>query len=313
MDTERRVARRLDTAPDRYTSLAASADRRRLVLTVASPSSTLWRVRMADGGGTEAVPTAIPAGAGRAPRAGDGYLLFVSSTSAGDTLWRFAGGTPTPLWTAPGARITSAPDIAADGRIAFVAEQRGRTALYVMNGDGTGVRRLHDSLALDGGPAWAPDGEAIAVGAIIDGVTRIMRVTLRGVATPLTAVYSAGPAWSPDGGFIVYSGADVGTEFELQALRRDGQRHPLPALKLPRGGRRVHFLDHGQAIAVMRGGLEHKDIWRIDLRTGEERPLARFAADFTIRDFDMSPDGRELVVERVLDRSDVVLVDRGGR
>jgi hypothetical protein len=49
------------------------------------------------------------------------------------------------------------------------------------------------------------------------------------------------------------------------------------------------------------------------LRTGEERPLARFAADFTIRDFDMSPDGRELVVERVLDRSDVVLVDRGGR
>jgi hypothetical protein len=35
--------------------------------------------------------------------------------------------------------------------------------------------------------------------------------------------------------------------------------------------------------------------------------------DFDIRDFDLSPDGREVVVERVQERSDVVLLDLARR
>ena len=48
MDVERRIPHRLTSGLDRYTSLAASADGRRLVVTLASPKRTLWRLRIAD-------------------------------------------------------------------------------------------------------------------------------------------------------------------------------------------------------------------------------------------------------------------------
>jgi MinD-like ATPase involved in chromosome partitioning or flagellar assembly len=55
--------------------------------------------------------------------------------------------------------------------------------------------------------------------------------------------------------------------------------------------------------------VQHKDLWLIDLETGTERQLTRLPADFDIRDFDVSPDGREVVLERLQERSDVVLMD----
>ncbi len=45
MDVERRIPHRLTSGLDRYTSLAASADGRRLVATLATPKRTLWRLR----------------------------------------------------------------------------------------------------------------------------------------------------------------------------------------------------------------------------------------------------------------------------
>ena len=52
------------------------------------------------------------------------------------------------------------------------------------------------------------------------------------------------------------------------------------------------------------------DLWLIDLETGAERQLTSLPPGFTIRDFDVSRDGREVVLERVEDHSDVVLIDR---
>jgi hypothetical protein len=59
----------------------------------------------------------------------------------------------------------------------------------------------------------------------------------------------------------------------------------------------------------LRGDIQHKDLWLIELETGAERQLTKLPADFNIRDFDLSPDGREVVLERAQERSDVVLMD----
>ena len=48
MDVDHRISHRLGVGFDRYTSLAASTDGRRLVVTVASPKRTLWRLHIAD-------------------------------------------------------------------------------------------------------------------------------------------------------------------------------------------------------------------------------------------------------------------------
>lgn len=50
------------------------------------------------------------------------------------------------------------------------------------------------------------------------------------------------------------------------------------------------------------------DLWLIDLDMGDARPLTHLAADFNIHDFDISRDGREVVLERVQEQSDVVLL-----
>jgi tricorn protease-like protein len=63
----------------------------------------------------------------------------------------------------------------------------------------------------------------------------------------------------------------------------------------------------------MRGDMQHKDLWLIDLETGAERRLTSLSPDFNVRDFDISPDGGEIVLERVQEHSDVVLLETGAR
>ena len=51
------------------------------------------------------------------------------------------------------------------------------------------------------------------------------------------------------------------------------------------------------------------NLWLIDVETGTEQQLTHLAPHFHIRDFDIPTDGREVVLEQVQERSDVVLLD----
>jgi len=77
----------------------------------------------------------------------------------------------------------------------------------------------------------------------------------------------------------------------------------------PTADARFQTLPGGRAHLLLRGEIQHKDLWLIDLETGAQRQLTNLTPDFDIRDFDISPDGREVVLERVQERSDVVLLD----
>jgi Tol biopolymer transport system component len=80
-------------------------------------------------------------------------------------------------------------------------------------------------------------------------------------------------------------------------------------LTLTRGARHIAFLPGGRALVLLRGEIQHKNLWLINLDTGTERQLTNLPPDFDIRDFDISPDGRELILERVQDLSDIALLD----
>jgi Tol biopolymer transport system component len=313
MDVERRIPHRLTSGLDRYTSLAASADGRRLVLTPASPKRTIWRLPI-DDSPTEASAAArisLTTSTGFSPRLGPDYLLYVSATGTSESIWKLANGTSTELWSGQGARVFGGPAISSDARyIAFSVRQQGRTLLYVMQADGTNARIVADSLDLQGAPAWAPDGQSITSAADDHGVPHLFRVPVDGRSPALfVKEYSVDPAWAPDGRFVVYSGPDIGTTFSVKAVTAEAAAHPLPALTLTRGARHLTFLPGGRALVLLRGEIQHKNLWLIDLETGAERQLTNLTPDFDIRDFDISPDGREVVLERVQEHSDVVLLD----
>jgi Tol biopolymer transport system component len=313
LDVERRVSRRVSFGIDRYSSLAASADGRRVVATLSSPKGALWRVPISDARASMSAARRIPlnTGSGSSPRFGAGQLLYISSRSIGDSIWKLQGETASEVWSAPDARILGAPAVARDGnRVAFSVRQNGKTSLWVANADGTDARTVATSLELQGAPAWMPDGRAVTVAVVTDGIPHLVNLPLDGSSpVHLAREYSVDPMWSPDGELVVFSGADIGTSFEVQARKADGSPYPRPRLKLTRGARHLAFLPGRRSLVVLRGELEHKNLWLIDIATGAEQQLTDLAPDFTVRDFDIAPDGSEIVLEQVQQHSDIVLLE----
>ena len=313
VDVERRIPHLLSSGLERYTSLAASADGHRLVVTLANPKRTLWRLRIGDSAAEVSAPTRIPLTTNTefSPRLGPNYLLYISASPRGESIWKLADGAGTELWSGVGAQIFGGPAIAPDGRsIAFSVRQQGQALLFVMRADGTSARMVTDSLDLQGNPAWSPDGQSITTAAEEHGVPHLFRVPLDGRSPALfVQEYSVDPAWAPDGRFVLYSGPDVGTTFGVKAVTAAASTQPLPALTLTRGARHLAFLPGGRSLVLLRGEIQHKNLWLIDLETGVERQLTNLAPDFDVRDFDISADGREVVLERVQERSDVALLD----
>jgi Tol biopolymer transport system component len=188
--------------------------------------------------------------------------------------------------------------------------QYGKTTLYMMRDDGTNARIVNESLNLEGAPAWDPDGKSIISSANVQGVPHLFHVPLDG-GTPILfgRDYSLDPVWSPDGRFVVYSGPDIGTTFSVNTLATASTDHPLPTLTLTRGARHLVFLPQRHALVFLRGEIQHKNLHVIDLDTGTERPLLNLPEDFDVRDFDISSDGNEVILEREQRRSDVVLMN----
>jgi Tol biopolymer transport system component len=314
LDLKRRATHRLTSGIERYTSLAASADATRLVVTVAAPKTTLWRQTVVGDAVSDTPPARLPVGSTHlaAPRLGPDYLLYVTTEGGSAGLWKVARGATMSIWNGAHARVMGAAAIAADGRhIAFVEESDGHTQLRLVHDDGTDNRVLSSGLELRGTPAWAPDGKSIVCAVYQNGTPRLYSFPLSG-AQPVLLVseYSLDPSWSPDGKFLVYSGPDVGTTFPLRAVASDGRAYPLRSLVLTRGARRVAFFRGPHTLLVLRGTIEHKDFWLVDLDSSAERQLTHLASDFSVGDFDVARDGSEIVFDRLQTNSDLVLIDR---
>lgn len=324
IDVDRRVPHRISRGVERYTSLAVSGDRRRLVATAATQFRTsLWRVPLSahPAQASEASKISLPTAQGRSPMLAAKSLLYVSSDGASERIWKLlADGTATDLWPTAAGRIIGGPAIAPEeGRIAFSIEDRGKTRLVVMNADGTGVRTLADSLELRGAPAWSPDGHWIVTAVNETGRPHLFRISLdTGEAVRLLDDYALDPAWAPRGEFVVYSSRDPGTEFPVKAVTAAGEPYPIPELTLSRSGglgvtrvgaRRLRFMPGRAELVVLRGDIEHKNLWAFDLTAGTWRQLTKFGRDIVIGDFDVSKDGREIVFERIEESSDVWVMD----
>jgi len=313
IDVERRDPRRVSPGLERYTSLAASLDGRSLAATRTDLKTTLWRVPVDGDRVAVTEPERIPlaAGTGRSPALGPGYLVYVSASADGDTVWKQQAEAATEMWRSRQARIIGAPAIAPSGtRIAFAAREGDRTTLHIMNADGTDVRVLTRSLALQGTPVWSPDERSMTVSAIVNGAPRLLSVPLDGsAALPLVDEHAIDPVWSPDGALIVYSGADVGTTFPVKAYSPAGRAATaFPDVMLSRGSRHLAFMPDGRSLLMLRGEINHKNVWAVDLATGAARQLTRVPPEFTVHEFAISPDGREIVLERLQERSDIVVI-----
>jgi Tol biopolymer transport system component len=314
VDVETRAVRRATIGLERYSSIAASADRRRLVATVADPNAELWRVPILDRAATDRDAELFEATAGLralAPRYGGSSLFFLSSLGGGDGLYRLQEGEITETWRGAESALMEPPAISLDGqRLVLLLRRDGKRRLHLVSADGAVRRLLTDRVDARGTAAWSPDGRWIVTGGRVDGARGLFKIPVDG-GEPQRIVEgdAINPEWSPDGTLIVYAGEQVAAYSPLRAVDPDGNSIDLPEIQVLAGGERYRFTPDGSALILMQGEQNAQNFERLDLDTMERTVLTRFESATAMRTFDITPDGSRIVFDRLDDASDIVLIE----
>ena len=125
-------------------------------------------------------------------------------------------------------RCVQAPRV---GRIVFSSERDGLANIYVMNEDGTGVRRLtiKSEDGWSNGPRWSPDGKSITFeagrngsGAGASSKISVMTPFGGGQKRLSHGFWDTGARWSPDGQRIAFDHSTEANEFVISVMNADG-------------------------------------------------------------------------------------------
>jgi Tol biopolymer transport system component len=312
-DLKRRDSRRASVGLEQYASVEASADGRKLVATISNPVAGLWTVpildRVAEEGDVRPFP--VPTERALAPRFNGSSLFYLSSLGTGDGLWRLRDGQVTEVWKGADGALLETPAVSPDGgRVAIVIRRNGKRQLHVLSSDGAELQPIAEGIDVQGTSSWSPDARWIVTGGSDATGPGLFKVPLDGGSpVRLVAGEALNPVWSPDGSLIVYAGTNVRTFAPLLAVRPDGTSVKLPEIILRRLGERVRFSPDGKSLIYMQGLLASQGFWLLDLASMKSRPLTRLQNRATMRTFDVTSDGKQIVFDRLRENSQVVMID----
>jgi Tol biopolymer transport system component len=205
--------------------------------------------------------------------------------------------------------LSEPPAVSQDGQlVAVVLTKNGRQQLTVMSADGTGARTVAAPITAQGTAAWSPDSAWIAIGGSDDQGPGLFKIPAAdGKPIRIASGGATNPVWSPDGNLIVYQGSLVGGQRPLLGVRPDGRQVGLPDVQV-RLGFEHRFLPSGQGLVYLTRS-PRPDFWLLDLATNATRQLTRLDYHGDLHWFDITPDGKEIVFDRLRDNSDIVLID----
>jgi Tol biopolymer transport system component len=279
---------------------------------VANPSGNLWTVPITDAvAGESAVERfAVPTVRAVSPRWARDCLIYLSSTTGADGIWRFKDGAAAELWKGSDGAVTDIPTVSPDGaQLCFTRRRDSRSGLFLMKTGGSEPQPIAPSLDVRGSAAWSPDGQWIAVAAETPQGDRLYKVNLKG-GDPQVLIprQSYNPVWSPDGEVILYEEALSGSTHTIKAVTAEGLPIHTPPAQTRSGGHRIAFLGPRTAVVLL-GQFRAQDFWLLDLSSGKLRRLTSLKPGYAITAFDILPDGRTILFDRNRENSDIVLID----
>ena len=313
-DAKTRTSDRVSSGLEQYTALAATADGRRLAASVVNAQVNLWSVpitsRLVEEKDVEAFQ--FPTMRSHGPRFGGGSLFYLSSRDGADGLWSYRDGKALEIWKGSEGALQSPAAVSADGTgVAFALRRDGKQQMHIMTADGTRLRPLSNDVDVRGTASWSPDGKWIVVAGSDRNGLGLFKLPVDGGAPVRIATGPfLDPVWSPRGDPIVYCGPQVFTLTPLLAVHPDGTPTKLPEIKVQREGARARFLPDGTGLVYMLGNtMAEQDFWLLDLNTMRSRRLTRLSSPAVMRTFDITPDGRRIVFDRLTEDSDILLID----
>ena len=123
--------------------------------------------------------------------------------------------------------IDTAPSWSPTGReIAFTSDRlgTGTPQIYIMDAEGSNVRKVSFGGNYHDAPAWSPDGERIAFVSRVDNVFDIYILNLRTkqiVKLTESNARNENPSWSPDGRHLVFA-SNLSGSIQIYTIDYDG-------------------------------------------------------------------------------------------
>jgi Tol biopolymer transport system component len=313
-DLKRKDSRRASIGLEQYTSVEASADDRKLVATISNPVASLWSVPILDNRFAEereVKPFPVPTVRALAPRFGGSSLFYLSSLGTGDGLWRLRDGQVSEIWKGADGALQETPAVSRDGgRVAIVLRRNGKPQLHILSADGAELQPTAEGIDVQGTSSWSPDSKWIVTGGSNASGPGLFKIPLDGGSpVRLVAGQALNPVWSPDGSLIVYAGTNVRTFAPLLAVHPDGSSVDLPRISLRRLGERVRFSPDGKSLIYMQNLQASQDFWILDLASMKSRQLTRLQNRATMRTFDITSDGKQIVFDRLRENSHIVMIE----
>lgn len=125
-------------------------------------------------------------------------VIYVHDLASGqrNVVANFKGSNSAPAWAPDGRQLA-----------VVLTKDNGQSQLYVLNADGSGVRRIMSSPGIDTEPAWAPDGQSLFFTSDRGGGAQIYRVAVSGGGAQRVTFegsYNVTPKPSPDGKSLAF-------------------------------------------------------------------------------------------------------------
>jgi eukaryotic-like serine/threonine-protein kinase len=298
--------RRVTNDTDNYEHVSLTADSR-IIATVQEKSSfDSWVASIADA--ASAKPITHGGGSERSTWSPNGKIVVAKEENGEANIWAMeSDGSNARQLTASAGRVNILPSVSRDGHyIVFVSERTGAVHLWRMDIDGSNPKQLTKSPNeyLWHGIDCTPDGKWVVYRRMgTDG--GLWKVPIEGgepirLKTAQTADY---PAVSPDGKMLAYAYEDE-AKSGIEVMSLDGS---VPAKRLEITEGTIRWTPDSRSLLYVRNEGGVSNIWSQPISGEPPKQITHFN-NLLIPTFDLSHDGKELVMNRGTANRDVVLI-----
>jgi Tol biopolymer transport system component/DNA-binding winged helix-turn-helix (wHTH) protein len=297
-------AHRITNDLNGYLTLSLTADSNALVTVQQQTLGNLWIASMDDPAYTQITTgTSVASYPSWTP---DGKVVYTSNSNGNSDLYLLDPSDGVSKRLTSDSDNNRDPVVSPDGRyVVFNSDRSGILCLWRIDIDGSNAKQLNNQTSLN--PSFAPDGRTIVYTSLANKYISSTIGIDGGEPHQLSEEQSFAPVFSPDGTQIAClypGGAD--SPFRISIAPATGGLS-LKSISTPKGtARQLRWTPDGKAFLYPVSHRGVTNLWMQTIEGGEPKQITNFTSDL-ILSFDVSRDGKQLVLSRGTTSSDVVL------